>query len=211
MLGFSPFSAGPFSASGESSALNILTGQEATASVGTVQVFGYAPFATAGPDPAVGSVGQVTVDAGSTAILSIGGATAEVGQVTVDAGVTAPVTGVSATGSVNGVTVVNVTVAAVTGQSLTGTVGSIAYIKADAVVSPTSVVGTGAVGSITAGIVTVAEATGVSGSGSVGSITMTGGATIVPDGVEGTGVMGQANVWGKIVPNTGTVWTEIQA
>jgi len=42
-------------------------------------------------------------------------------------------------------------------------------------------------------------------------VTTTGSATITPAGVFAAGQVGQALVWGKIVPDPGTVWTRIAA
>jgi hypothetical protein len=40
---------------------------------------------------------------------------------------------------------------------------------------------------------------------------MTGSALVLVSGVLATGRIGQVTVWGKIVPNPGTIWTRIAA
>ena len=47
--------------------------------------------------------------------------------------------------------------------------------------------------------------------GQVGSVTVTGGATVNLTGVEGSGQVGTVVVWGRIIPDEDTVWTEIIA
>ena len=52
---------------------------------------------------------------------------------------------------------------------------------------------------------------GVESTGEVGDVTTTGGAVVSPTGVSATGEMTSPTVWGRIVPEPDTVWTEIAA
>ena len=56
----------------------------------------------------------------------------------------------------------------------------------------------------------VANTTGVSATGSVGGVTVIINQSIVVTGVAATGEVGPVLVWGRIVPNPITVYTEIE-
>jgi hypothetical protein len=57
-----------------------------------------------------------------------------------------------------------------------------------------------------------AEVTGVSASGQVGTVAVTGSAIFAVTGVSADGVVGrvgQAVVWGKVIPDPGNTWTDV--
>ena len=49
------------------------------------------------------------------------------------------------------------------------------------------------------------------GTGQVGTITMIGDSSVTLTGVSGSGEVTPVIVWGRIIPDPGTVWTEIAA
>jgi len=54
-----------------------------------------------------------------------------------------------------------------------------------------------------------AEVTGVSVSGQVGTVAVDAGATAFLVGVTAVGRVGQAVVWGKVIPDPGNTWTDV--
>jgi hypothetical protein len=106
-----------------------------------------------------------------------------------------------------GVTIINVSVISPTGVEGTTNTPSVS-ITGDAVFAVTGVAGTMAVGDAEGQAGANVDVTGVFTAGSVGSVTITGSATIIPAGVFATGQVGQALVWGRIVPDPGTAWTD---
>jgi hypothetical protein len=132
------------------------------------------------------------VDGDTTALLHFDGTNGSTdiinetdGGVIVEGGVISSPTGVEGTGELGDVTIRSATTVTVTG-----------------------VAGTMAVGDAEGQAGANVDVTGVFAAGSVGSVTITGSATIIPAGVFATGQVGQALVWGRIVPDPGTVWTD---
>ena len=116
-------------------------------------------------------------------------------------------------GSVDAVTISAGANTSVTGVEGTGAVGT-AEAEAGAIVPTTGLEATSAVGSVTVneGQGIDVPVTGVSATSAVGSIaSVTGTARVFPTGVEGSGEVQAVLVWGKIVPDPGTTWTEIAA
>jgi len=115
-------------------------------------------------------------------------------------------------GSVDAVTITGDANLSVTGVSGTGEVGSV-VATGGANVPATGLEATGNVGSVTVtgGTGITVNVTGLEATGAVGSVTVTGGANVFPTGVSGTGEVTPPIVWGRIVPDPDTVWTEIAA
>jgi len=211
MLGFSPYSAAAFADIGTGEQLFIPTGVAANGAIGTVLVTGDQIGLLLGSVEGTASSNGVTVDGGATGTFTMDQLNGLVNGVTVDAGTTAAITGVGATGSVGDVTIVNVSVISPTGVEATGAVGAVTVTANQSGLTLTGVAGTMAVGTAAGQAGAGASVTGVFATGSVGSITMTGTALVIPTGVSGQGVIGNALVWGKIVPDPGTIWTRIAA
>jgi hypothetical protein len=76
---------------------------------------------------------------------------------------------------------------------------------------PTGTAANGAIGTAESQAGVGVNVTGVSAASGVGSVTTTGSATITPAGVFAAGQVGQALVWGRIIPDAGTTWTRISA
>ena len=114
-------------------------------------------------------------------------------------------------GSVDVVTVTGDAVVPQTGLEATGNVGSVTVVS-DAIVSPTGVEATGEIGdvTVTGGTGITVVVTGVQSTGAVGTATASGGAVVSVTGLEATGGVGQVIVWGRIVPEPGTVYSEIE-
>jgi hypothetical protein len=49
----------------------------------------------------------------------------------------------------------------------------------------------------------------VQAAGAVGQVSVDAGAIAFPTGVSATGQMGQVIVWGAIIPDPGTAWTDV--
>ena len=82
----------------------------------------------------------------------------------------------------------------------------------DANVPQTGLSATSAVGAVTQRTTAVIPITfDPEAVGQVGSVTVTGGATVNLTGVEGSGQVGTVVVWGRIIPDDDTIWTEIIA
>ena len=115
-------------------------------------------------------------------------------------------------GSVDAVTISADANLSVTGVSGTGEVGSV-VATGGSYVPATGLEATGNVGSVTVtgGTGITVNVTGVENTGQVGSVTITGTANVFPTGVSGTGEVTPPIVWGRIVPDPDTVWTEIAA
>lgn len=115
-------------------------------------------------------------------------------------------------GSVDAVTITGDANLSVTGVSGTGEVGSVTA-TGGAYVPATGLESTGNVGSVTVtgGTGITVNVTGVENTGQVGSVTITGTANVFPTGVFGTGEVTSPIVWGRIVPDPDTTWTEIAA
>ena len=70
--------------------------------------------------------------------------------------------------------------------------------------------GTAQVTAVSSQIVPVAP-TGIISTGQVGSVTVIGDANVYPTGIFATGEASRTTVWGKIIPDANTIWTEIAA
>jgi len=212
MLGFAPYSAAAFADLGSGEQLFIPTGVEGVTAVGNVSITGDQIGLLLGSVEGTASSNGVTVDAGATAAVSEEtGLIGNVGSVIASAAAGVDVTGVEATGSPGSVTIINASVISPTGVEGTGALGDVTVTGNQSGLTLTGVAGTMAVGTAQGQAGAGADVTGVLATGSVGSVTITGTATITPVGVFATGQVGQALVWGKIVPDPGTVWTRIAA
>jgi len=98
------------------------------------------------------------------------------------------------------------------GVDATAAVGTV-IAEAGADVPVTGLEATSAVGTVTVieGTGIDVPVTGVAATSAVGSVTVTADATVFPTGVEGSGEVRRVLVWGNIVPDPGTIWTEIAA
>ena len=213
MFGFTPFAQSAFSDNGVVDVSVSITGVLAPGEVGFVsarnvnRVFPTGVDATA----SVGSIDSVT----GTAVVSPTGvaATGEIGSPSISGDSTLSLVGVAGTGVVGTAAVSADSNVTVTGVSATGSVGT-AEAEAGAIVPTTGLEATSAVGSVTVneGQGIDVSVTGVSATSAVGSIaSVTGTARVFPTGVEGSGEVQAVLVWGKIVPDPGTTWTEIAA
>ncbi len=212
MLGFAPYSAAAFADLGSGEQLFIPTGVEGVTAVGNVSVTGDQIGLLLGSVEGTASSNGVTADAGATvAVSEETGLIGNVGSVIASAAAGVDVTGVEATGSPGSVTIINVSVISPTGVEGTGALGDVTVTGNQSGLTLTGVAGTMAVGTAQGQAGAGADVTGVFATGSVGSVTTTGSATITPTGVFAAGQVGQALVWGKIVPDPGTVWTRIAA
>ena len=117
-------------------------------------------------------------------------------------------------GSVEAVTITGGALVSPTGIAGTGEVGD-AEGTGGAFVSVTGLEATHAVGdvTVTGGTGITVDVTGLEATGEVTNEnpTVTGGANVYPTGIAGTGEVTSPIVWGRIVPDPGTVWTEIAA
>jgi hypothetical protein len=115
-------------------------------------------------------------------------------------------------GSVDAVTITGDANVFPTGLEATGEVGSVTA-TGGAYVPATGLEATGNVGSVTVtgGTGITVNVTGLEATGAVGSVTITGTANVFPTGVSGTGQVTSPIVWGRIVPDPDTTWTEIAA
>jgi len=84
-------------------------------------------------------------------------------------------------------------------------------VTGDANVPETGLSATASVGTVIAKADVEISVTGFSVTGSVGEITHTGDANVFPIGITATGTIGNVTVWGRIVPDPGTTWSEIAA
>jgi len=155
-----------------------------------------------------GSVDVVTVT--GDAIVPPSGLEATGGVGTVNVVVIYSVEGVAGTGAVGDVTVSADANVPTTGLQATGAVGTVTA-TGDAVAPATGIEATGGVGSVTISADANVALVGVESTGEVGDVTITGGAVVSPTGVSGTGEVTSPIVWGRIVPDPGTIWTEIAA
>lgn len=155
-----------------------------------------------------GSVDVVTVT--GDAIISPSGveATGGIGDVNITS--IYHVTGVEATGAVNDVVVSASAVVDVTGVTASHFVGDVT-VTGDAIVPPTGIEVATAVGSVVVTGGANVSVTGFRVDSFVGNVTVTGGAIVYPTGVSATGEMTSPTVWGRIVPDPDTTWTEIAA
>ena len=138
---------------------------------------------------------EFTVDKDTTALLHFNGTNGSTDiinatgvSVTITGGAVVSPDGVFASGEIGYVTISGGALAPATGLEATGGVGSVSV----AANSITTVSGVGAVGE-------------------VGDVTVTGGVVVDLTGVEATGEVTPPVVWGTIVPNPGTIWSEIAA
>ena len=99
----------------------------------------------------------------------------------------------------------------VSGLQATGGVGSVTLVT-DQNISVTGVAATGAVGTVTLKINSVIPIVFLpQAQGEVGDVEITGNAVVTPTGVAGSGAVGNVLVWGRIIPDDDTIWTEIIA
>jgi hypothetical protein len=144
-------------------------------------------------------------------------------------------TGVSATSAVGSVTLVTDHNISVSGVSSTAAVGAVAASGAAVVSISTGLEATSAVGSVLVSTSANLSVAGIAGTASVGVVTqrttavipvvftqnatgvvgalaeVRGSAIVYPTGVASSGRVGTVLVWGRIVPDENTVWTEIVA
>ena len=138
---------------------------------------------------------EFTVDKDTTALLHFNGTNGSTDIINA--------TGVS-------VTITGDSNASVTGLEATGELGTVTT-GSGANVPATGIEATGGVGSVTISADSNLALVGVEADGEVGDITVTGGAVVELTGVEATGEVTPPVVWGTIVPNPGTIWSEIAA
>ena len=79
-------------------------------------------------------------------------------------------------------------------------------------ITVTGVAGTGGVGSVEIRNGQVIPLNpNIKGSGEVGTVSIIGNAAVSVTGISGSGEVTPVIVWGRIIPDPGTVWTEIAA
>ncbi len=191
MLGFFPLTGTAIADDGPVTAVGV-SGVQGTASSGSVLVFTDQVIAVSGVET-TGAVAGVTVIPGF--------------------GIVVPVTGVEATGGVDSVTVIPGfgPVVPVTGIEAAGAVG-IPLVSGDANVSVTGLGATVSVGEVTQRTTAVIPITFTPEAvTAVGSVSVTGTAVVNLTGVVGSGQAGSVVVWGRIIPDEDTLWTEIIA
>lgn len=135
-------------------------------------------------------------------------------KVSFELGTGGAVTGVAAAGDVGSVTIVGPAAVSVTGVAGTGAVGS-ATVEATGQVEVTGLAGTGGVGSVsvTEGVGVNVSTTGLFALGRIGIATATGEISVQVTGVAATGQVGPANafIWNPIIPDQAANWVEIAA
>ena len=67
------------------------------------------------------------------------------------------------------------------------------------------------VGTVTQRTTAVIPAVSLAATGAVGTVTVSGGSSATVGGVAASGQVGSVLVWGRIIPDYDTVWTEIVA
>ena len=207
-------------------ALVAATGSGATGQVGSPSISGNSTTDTTG-SAGTGQVGSVIAAAGASVSVTGVEATGAVGSVTVTGSALVSVTGSAATGEVGSVATTGDAVVSLTGAEGIGEVGEINFPGVD--VDLTGVEGAGQVGDV---LVTATEnvsvdLTGVEATGQVGEVFLfvegvfaTGqvgsvavavgtGVSVSVTGVSASGLVGSVIVWGRIVPNPETGYTEI--
>jgi len=116
-----------------------------------------------------------------------------------------------ATGAVDDVTITGTAVVSPDGVEADAEVGISTTVSGDANVTiSTGLEATGAVGDAEGRAGAVVEVTGLEATSAVGEIaSVTGSAVVSPTGVSATGEVGAVIIWGRIVPDPGTVYSEI--
>ena len=138
---------------------------------------------------------EFTVDKDTTALLHFNGTNGSTDIINA--------TGVS-------VTITGGAVVSPDGASAAGEIGYVT-ISGDALAPATGLEATGGVGSVSVAANSITTVSGVGAVGEVGDVTVTGGVVVDLTGVEATGEVTPPVVWGTIVPNPGTIWSEIAA
>jgi hypothetical protein len=188
------------------------TGLSATTAVGTAAVnTGGGVVVIAGGSEATSAVGTVQAITNVQPIITGIAATGAVGDIEVIGTAVVQLTGVQATASTNAVSVVINVQPTIVGVTANGELNDVEVIG-DANVPQTGLSATTAVGIVSQRTTAVIPITfDPQAQGQSGSVTVTGGATINLVGVEGSGRVGTVVVWGRIIPDEDTIWTEIVA
>lgn len=182
-----------------------VTGVSATGEVNSLRFDALVTFAGWGR----GTWGEGAWSENVTVAAAVGG----VGSVTVTGSAITPATGLEATGNVGTVTVnegtgVDVNV---TGVSTAPAVGDV-EVSGSAPVPVTGLAATGAVGTVSQRTTQVIPAFPPDAMvGSVGSVVATGDAIVNVTGLEASASTNRVLVWGREIPSSNTVWTEIAA
>ena len=98
-----------------------------------------------------------------------------------------------------------------TSLSATGAIGTVSVSGNQSGLILGNLEATGGINGVTVDAGATAVTTGVSGTTAINSVSITGDATIIPVGVVAQGRVGTPTIWGRIVPDPGTVWTRIAA
>lgn len=178
-----------------------VTGVEATGQVGNV-------FLLQNGLEATGEVGTALAQAGATVSVTGLEATGATNEVVVTGTADVSLTGLEATGEVGTATATADVTTDVTGVQGSGGVGTVDVIQ-DQTVDLTGVEATGEVGDIGLNIPVSVNVTGRGATTAVGSVTVQIDAPVDVTGVAANGEVGFVTVWGKIIPDPGTTYSEI--
>lgn len=203
------------------------TGLAATGGVGSVTATGVSRVEVSGV-AATGEVNSLRFDALVTFAgwgrggwgegawsenVTVAAAVGGVGSVEVTGTAVVPQAGLSASGNVGSVTIVPGAGVAVelVGVSSTPAVGDV-EVTGGAGVPTTGLAAIASVGEVTQRTTQVVPAFAPAAAvGSVGTVTVFADANVFVSGVEASTVVQPVLVWGKIIPDPGTIWTEIAA
>eukprot|EP00919_Chromeraceae_sp_WS-2016_P079065 GHVR01187249.1.p1 GENE.GHVR01187249.1~~GHVR01187249.1.p1 ORF type:complete len:236 (+),score=42.50 GHVR01187249.1:596-1303(+) len=188
------------------------TGLSATGAVGTAAAGGgTGVIVIAGGSVGTAAVGSVEAIINVQPVITGVAATGAVGDLEVTGTAVVQLTGVQATASTNAVEVIINVQPTIVGVAANGELNDVEVIG-DANVPQTGLSATTAVGIVSQRTTAVIPITfDPQAQGQSGSVTVTGGATINLVGVEGSGRVGTVVVWGRIIPDEDTIWTEIVA
>jgi hypothetical protein len=160
---------------------------------------------------AIGVAGSLTATGTSNLTLTGEEATGSVGDEEVSISVTVAVTGEEATASLGNETVFLSIVVPVTGEEATTALGN-ETVTASSVVIPTGAAATSSLGDETIELITTVDVTGVSATGFVlgeSALTFALDAVFFVTGLSITGNIGTVLVYGSIIPNQFTGYSEV--
>ena len=186
---------------------NIVSGFELTGSLGAVNASAQFIAVVTGQSVFVNE-GTLISSGGAASGVTAVASTLAVGDETVTGTANVLVTSASATGSVGSVTAP--AAVTLTGPPATGALGS-PVVSGTVDISLTSVSATSSLGTVTPFAGSNITLSGFDLLSSIGSASIVGDAVVYPTGVSGQTFFARATVWGRIVPNPNTTWTNVAA